>query len=1210
MPNKIRARDRQPFDLEDGVSVNGVLLSSPQGASQIGIATPAGLTATNLQDAITQLKASSGSATLTDVALTGVSSVPTATVGTNTTQIANTAFFAASSANVKITPTVGAVVVTNITGSGCNLAANITSVNGYSMSSVTLQFQTTPQSTPNAWSNVGSVQVFTNTSTAMSATIGGLSLTTAYFARAILIDSNNPTLSVVSATSSFTTTTFSNDADSAFDIVGGSYTTNSVIGTNATVSSTLNNAVATSNNAFATTLEMAQQNGQGQFTSITPVVSFRPNKLNVLATSTTSVLSLTTNVGGLVTGNQLYTVESGALQKRTPLSITSAYKGNLNAYHKHNNVKASTVADITGWTAGPALSSAIMHSGAVVTNSRVYLVGGALNAAAATTVQYAPIDSAGVIGTWVAGPALPAALSNSCVVVINGIIYAIGGVDGSNVRVGTVYASTIAADGSVGSWSQLASLPTGVAFAQPVVTNSRIYILGGEAVTNTPLSIVYYANINSDGSLGAWTVGTALPAALSSSQAVVTNSRVYLLGGSTAASTYTANVYYAPIDQFGVIGTWVAGSALPANTAFHQAVMTAGRVYLLGSYIGAAQLTTVYTAPVDVNGIIGGWSTGTALSAALAGSQAVVTNTRVYLLGGNTASANMTSGTVSNTYYAAFADGWLGVNGTNAIGKSYLNRYSSQNINKVTTVNDITGWTTGTSLPATVAYSQAIVTNSRVYMLGGTISGADSAVVYTAPINADGTLGTWTTGTSLPATVAYSQAIVTNSRVYLLGGYVSGTYSAVVYTAPINSDGTLGTWTTGTSLPATVAYSQAIVTNSRVYLLGGQISGAASAVVYTAPINSDGTLGTWTTGTSLPGTIYQSQSIVTNSRVYLLGGQISGAASAVVYTAPINSDGTLGTWTTGTSLPATVYASQAIVTNSRVYLLGGAISGTPSAVVYTAPINSDGTLGTWTTGTSLPATVYYSQAIVTNSRVYLLGGTASAVVYTAPFADGWNGVNDATQINYTATMSSALPVLPSAVYKAGQYSQSSLHSTPAKYLNRYSSQNINKTTTVNDITGWTTGTSLPATVTNSHAIVTNSRVYMLGGIVAGSTSAVVYTAPINADGTLGTWTTGTSLPATFYQSQAIVTNSRVYLLGGSASAVVYTAPFADGWNGLNNNSISSANFITDTIATETLSSDQITMTCNTRLGDGRYVQTQIGMNNQDVSTELKATITF
>ena len=317
-------------------------------------------------------------------------------------------------------------------------------------------------------------------------------------------------------------------------------------------------------------------------------------------------------------------------------------------------------------------------------------------------------------------------------------------------------------------------------------------------------------------------------------------------------------------------------------------------------------------------------------------------------------------------------------------------------------------WTTSTSLPSAVAYSQAIVTKNRVYLLGG-VNSTYSSAVYTAPINLDGTLGAWTTSTSLPGTVGYSQAIVTKNRVYLLGGYINGSVSSsTVYTAPINLDGTLGAWTTSTSsLPGTVDGSQAIVTKNRVYLLGGHTGSAPSSTVYTAPINDDGTLGAWTTSTPLPGTVTYSQAIVTKTQVYLLGGRINGASSSTVYTAPINLDGTLGAWTTSTSLPGTVYYSQAIVTKNRVYLLGGIINNASSSTVYTAPINLDGTLGTWTTSTSLPGTVYASQAVVTKNRVYLLGGYtsngSSSTVYTAPITGGLNDYSPYYDGTYTVT---------------------------------------------------------------------------------------------------------------------------------------------------------------------------------------------------------------
>ena len=297
-------------------------------------------------------------------------------------------------------------------------------------------------------------------------------------------------------------------------------------------------------------------------------------------------------------------------------------------------------------------------------------------------------------------------------------------------------------------------------------------------------------------------------------------------------------------------------------------------------------------------------------------------------------------------------------------------------------------WITSASLPAAVVYSQAIVTKNRVYLLGGDVNGTYSSAVFTAPINTDGTLGEWTTSNSLPANVSLSQAIVTKDRVYLLGGVTNGAYSATVYTAPINPDGTLGVWTTGSPLPTAVSYSQAIVTKNKVYLLGGYSNGSYYSTVYTAPISADGTLGEWTTGTSLPVAVASSQSVVTKDRVYLLGGYTSSGFTSTVYTAPISADGTLGAWTTGTPLPIDLYDSQAIVIEGRVYLLGGHIDGSRSSAVFTAPINPDGTLGAWTTSTSLPATVVYSQAVATKNRVYLLGGVVnyspSSVVHTAP----------------------------------------------------------------------------------------------------------------------------------------------------------------------------------------------------------------------------------
>jgi len=361
---------------------------------------------------------------------------------------------------------------------------------------------------------------------------------------------------------------------------------------------------------------------------------------------------------------------------------------------------------------------------------------------------------------------------------------------------------------------------------------------------------------------------------------------------------------------------------------------------------------------------------------------------------------------ISKTTYAALfaviGDTYATTTMSSIIGQPWRQQYSFNMANST-----IGTWVTDTPLPFAIYASQVIVTNNRVYLLGGRINGVDSAIVYTTIINPDGTLGAWVTSTPLPNNIKMSQAIVTNNRVYLIGGNFYKSGASIVYTATINPDGTLGAWVIDTPLPVVISHSQAVVTSNRVYLLGGHINNTQSNAIYTAPINTDGTLGTWVADISIiPNAIYNSQAIVTNNRVYLIGGFNKTVYFSTVYTAPINPDGTLGGWVVDTPLPETIAISQAIVTNNRVYLIGGRINNILSSTIYTAPINADGTLGTWVTDIPLPIALNWSQAIVTNNRVYLLGGITTDLyglntVYSAPFSGGLNNYLNPVSVNAT-----------------------------------------------------------------------------------------------------------------------------------------------------------------------------------------------------------------
>lgn len=649
-------------------------------------------------------------------------------------------------------------------------------------------------------------------------------------------------------------------------------------------------------------------------------------------------------------------------------------------------------------------------------------------------------------------------------------------------------------------WTTGTALPASVCYASVFVTKNRVYLCGGSNVTSA-IATVYTAPINTDGTLGAWSTGTSLPAALHHSQGIITKNRVYLLGGENSSGSVTNIVYTAQINSDGTLGSWVTDTSLPINLHFPATFVTKTKVYLCGGSNGTNLLDTIYSAPINADGTIGVWSLeSNTIPASIYYPQAVTIKNKVYILGGMNS-----SGSAVNTVYTAAinTDGTLG------------------------------SWTIGTSLPGVITHSTSVVTKNCIYILGGYTT-TYSSTVYYASINVDGTIGTWVTGSSLPGIVTGSSVIITNSKIYLLGTRTSSsTITSAVYVGNFSGglndysnyyednvnnylmpgsgrpwqqqyqfnnsqNGDITGWSNSGSLPAALSASQAIVTKNRVYLLGGINSSENNvSTVYTAPINSDGTLGAWTTTTSLPDVVSRAQAVVTKNRVYLMGGHRNSAIVSTVYTAPINSDGTLGAWTTSSNLPGNLALSTSIVTKNRVYLLGGSTNAsTGTSTVYTASINTDGTLGTWTTATSLPGSLGWSQAVVTKNRVYLLGGWTSlavSTVYTAPINSDGN------------------------------------------------------------IGTWSTGTALPAALHWVQVFVTKNRVYILGGWNNTNVINTTYSAPILNDGTLGTWVAGTALLTTNAVSQCIVVNNKIHLLGGrnEASSVVaniYTATIAEGLN--------------------------------------------------------------
>jgi N-acetylneuraminic acid mutarotase len=281
-------------------------------------------------------------------------------------------------------------------------------------------------------------------------------------------------------------------------------------------------------------------------------------------------------------------------------------------------------------------------------------------------------------------------------------------------------------------------------------------------------------------------------------------------------------------------------------------------------------------------------------------------------------------------------------------------------------------WTAAT-LPEAVSGATSVVYNDHIYLLGGSGTGTD---VYYATMSANGTISSWTATASLPTGAEFSTAVANNGFIYVMGGYNGSNIDDVQY-AQINVDGSLSNWTSSTVLPQARAEATSVVYNGYIYVFGGADDSIPTAynTSYYAKINNDGSVGTWNTGTVLPQVLRSPASVTSGGYVYVMGGDdANGNASSAVYYAKLNSDGSLGAWTTGTSLSDMSSGAAAVTANGYVYYLGGIDTSGFSTAVYYSKVGSDNSLGAWTTGNSLPVGLEGFAAVTNNDFVYVLGG--------------------------------------------------------------------------------------------------------------------------------------------------------------------------------------------------------------------------------------------
>ena len=320
------------------------------------------------------------------------------------------------------------------------------------------------------------------------------------------------------------------------------------------------------------------------------------------------------------------------------------------------------------------------------------------------------------------------------------------------------------------------------------------------------------------------------------------------------------------------------------------------------------------------------------------------------------------------------------------------------------------------------AYSNTVTATNNIYCVGGYADCGSlctkypTNAVYYAPILSTGLLGPWTasanpypTNTYLHSCIAYSNTVTATNNIYCVAGENALGITNAVYYAPILSSGLLGS-----SVPSIAAntyptptYGQSCVANANnIYCVAGDNTLGLTGAVYSAPIFSSGTMGSWAPSTNTYPTPTLGQSCVASANnIYCVAGDNSISYTNAVYSAPIFSSGTVGSWaSSANTYPISLNDLSCIASASYIYCAGGYYGGSSSvAQAYYAPILSTGAVGPWriTTGTGYAA--YYGSCVPYLSNIYCIFGQGFANTGSSYVTYGrlMGGTGISNTLNYT-----------------------------------------------------------------------------------------------------------------------------------------------------------------------------------------------------------------
>ena len=287
--------------------------------------------------------------------------------------------------------------------------------------------------------------------------------------------------------------------------------------------------------------------------------------------------------------------------------------------------------DISAWSPKEFLPIGLSASTAVIVGKMIYLVGGYTAAGYIKEIYAAPISKDGTVGIFTVIGELPDIALEPKAFAIADKLYVTYSIKLKSSVSPRCYVTTVKKDGSLGRWK--ADFKLHGNYPAIVIAKNRLYLIGGHTLINGDIPDVYSAGINEDGSLGELEVETSLPKGISYAGALVTAGKIHLLGGYSNGE-FLSSVLCAILDDNGHISEWESRKELPVSTADCQIVVVKNKVYLISGRDDRNERDVIFQARITDDGNIGQWfKAGKVYHPVTATTSAIIGDT-VYLYGG------------------------------------------------------------------------------------------------------------------------------------------------------------------------------------------------------------------------------------------------------------------------------------------------------------------------------------------------------------------------------------------------------------------------------------------------------------------------------------------------------------------------------------------------------------------------------------------------